>query len=504
MKMKKIIGLLAAWLSFAGPAMAQTSTTYQLTDSAFAVHQIHSFTCLSSLVCQAIVPIDFTGSPFGVAGNPFYIAPGIGATFPVSGAVGVTAWGSATLGNATAVGTPPTGNIIGANVDLFGALNTGTDGIAGTAGNAQVGSFGYYTDPVSGTFIRVRGNLTGAFVNGFAPNGNYASLTATGSFAAVALPTGSTVAIQNTGTTTVSCTLGSSVFNPAVANQLQVPPSSSRPVLVGSNTFVACIDQTGSASNLVVLAGGTGLDQPFGGGGGGGGGGAIFGPTAVGSANANPPVIIGGTATGAAGQNVEGVAVKPASTASVATDLSLVTNESPNSQLSTGVAAISFGAYSTASITRVANTTTYTPNTGWNNGTPTFFSLTAVCRANGTQVLIPRIDIWSSANPTLKLAGTLYLFSAVPGTNISDNVTFTIASADFANLTGSFAGFPFSLVNSQASGAANSSTSLTGATYQAQCASGTTTITGMVEVTNAYVPASAEVLHVGIATTGVN
>ena len=78
---------------------------------------------------------------------------------------------------------------------------------------------------------------------------------------------------------------------------------------------------------------------------GGAGGGAVYGPTAVGSANANPPVVIGGTATGAAGQNVEGVAVKPASTASVATDLSLVTNESPNSQLSVTAGTTADSAY---------------------------------------------------------------------------------------------------------------------------------------------------------------
>jgi hypothetical protein len=72
-------------------------------------------------------------------------------------------------------------------------------------------------------------------------------------------------------------------------------------------------------------------------GGGGGSSGAVFGPTAVGSANANPPVVIGGTTTGAAGQNVVGAAVKLGSTASLATDTSLVTNESPNSQISVAV-----------------------------------------------------------------------------------------------------------------------------------------------------------------------
>lgn len=191
-------------------------------------------------------------------------------------------------------------------------------------------------------------------------------------------------------------------------------------------------------------------------------------------------------------------AVKAASTAPAAADPALVTTISPNSPNAP------FAAYSTSSITRSANTTTYTANTGWNNGTPAFFSFTAACRVNGSQVAIPRIDIWSSANPTLKLAGVLWLFSGVPGTNISDDASFTIASADFANLTGSFAGVPFTLANNQATGASNSGTTIAGTTYPAQCASGSTTITGMVEVSNAYVPASGEVLHVGLATAGLN
>ena len=166
---------------------------------------------------------------------------------------------------------------------------------------------------------------------------------------------------------------------------------------------------------------------------------------------------------------------------------------------------IPFAANPVASITRSANTTTYTIDTGWNNGTPTFFSFTSACRVNGGQVLISTINIWSSANPTLKLTGILWLFSAVPGTNVSDNATFTIASADFTNLTGSKQGFPFTLTNAQVNtGAANSSATLSGVTYQGKCASGTTTITGMVEVTNAYVPANAEVLSVGLNTVGAN
>lgn len=113
-----------------------------------------------------------------------------------------------------------------------------------------------------------------ASISGFTPNLNFATLTATASSASVALPAGATVYFQNVGTTTVSCTLGVGSAT-ALASQIIVQPSSGVPVVVGSNTFGACIDQTGSASNLIVLAGGSGLGNAFGGGSGGGGGGAV-------------------------------------------------------------------------------------------------------------------------------------------------------------------------------------------------------------------------------------
>lgn len=167
----------------------------------------------------------------------------------------------------------------------------------------------------------------------------------------------------------------------------------------------------------------------------------------------------------------------------------------------------SFGALSNSAVTRVGNTTTYTANTGWctlTSSCVTTFSFANACRVNGGQVIIQEIDIWSSANPTLKLQGILWLFAGVPGTILSDDATFAIASADFANLTGNHAGHAFTLANNQASSAANSSASLTGTSFQAQCASGTTTINGMVQVVNAYVPASAEILNISLRTLGVN
>lgn len=151
--------------------------------------------------------------------------------------------------------------------------------------------------PVSKSFpLPVSASVT-ASIAPFTPSGSFATLTVTGTTSTVTLPTQTgTVLIQNTGTTTVSCTLGST----AAANQIQIPANSTVPVGTGSATALACIDQTGSTSNLIVIAGGTGLGTAFGGGSssGGGGGGAVFGPTAVGTAAANPPVLIGGTVDG--------------------------------------------------------------------------------------------------------------------------------------------------------------------------------------------------------------
>lgn len=115
-----------------------------------------------------------------------------------------------------------------------------------------------------------------ASVSGFAPAGTFATLTATGSSASVALPAGAVVLFQNTGTTAVSCTLGIGSAT-AVASQNVIQPASWLAMTVGSNTFGACIDQTGSASNVVALSGGAGLPTGAGGGtsSGGGGGGAV-------------------------------------------------------------------------------------------------------------------------------------------------------------------------------------------------------------------------------------
>lgn len=165
------------------------------------------------------------------------------------------------------------------------------------------------------------GGGSGSVATTFVPNGSFATLTATGSSASVALPTGFAVLFQNVGTTTVSCTVGIGSAT-ATSNELIIPANSPFLVLPGSNTFGACIDQTGTASNLVVLAGGalqdhTDLTAPI--------------------PSQSPAVPIGGVAVcdganGATNPCTIAATVKAVSTAPVtATDKALVVDLRPDS-----------------------------------------------------------------------------------------------------------------------------------------------------------------------------
>jgi len=122
----------------------------------------------------------------------------------------------------------------------------------------------------SGNPLPVTGSFS-ATLAGFAPNGNYGTLTATAaSSVSTSLPAGEVVALQNTSQTVdVSCVLDPTSAV-ATTNKIVVHRDTTQFVTVGLNTKVACINQTGSASNLVALMGGTGLGTNFGAGGGGG------------------------------------------------------------------------------------------------------------------------------------------------------------------------------------------------------------------------------------------
>lgn len=103
--------------------------------------------------------------------------------------------------------------------------------------------------------------------NTFIPSGNYTSLTAGATSTNIALPANSpAIQLENTGATAVSCSFGMSSAD-AVATPLQliVQPGGQKTVGVPQGmTWVACVDQTGSASNVVIVAGGNGSGSDVG------------------------------------------------------------------------------------------------------------------------------------------------------------------------------------------------------------------------------------------------
>jgi hypothetical protein len=121
--------------------------------------------------------------------------------------------------------------------------------------------------PISGSFS----------ASGFATNGNFGNLTSTASSSAsTVLPAGTVVYLTNTGTTAVSCTPATGVATGLINNIVITSGGGKYPLTVGTYDHIACINQAGdSASNIVVLEGGSGQGNTTGGGGGGGSGGAV-------------------------------------------------------------------------------------------------------------------------------------------------------------------------------------------------------------------------------------
>jgi hypothetical protein len=165
--------------------------------------------------------------------------------------------------------------------------------------------------------------------------------------------------------------------------------------------------------------------------------------------------------------------------------------------------------WSSSSVTRVGNTTTYTAYTAWcavaTPGPCTSVFSWPVCSTNGGRFLITSVNVQSSNNPTTKLTGVLWLFSASPSAVFYDDQAFAETNAtDKGNLLMQ-QGIAVSLGNSTGS----TSTTFSGEDIEGttngpfQCGSSTQTIYGMFEVTNAYVPASGEVLKIWLGTVTI-
>jgi hypothetical protein len=142
-----------------------------------------------------------------------------------------------------------------------------------------------------------------ASISGFLPvsHGTPISVTTGGVSGTLPTNTGEVVA-TNVGTTNGAyCALGASA---TTSDQYIAPNGGWFGFTVTGSTQLTCI--TSTSTTTVNMVGGSGLPTGTGGGGGGssGGGGAVYGPTAVGSATANPPVPVGGSVDGTATGNV--------------------------------------------------------------------------------------------------------------------------------------------------------------------------------------------------------
>ena len=140
-----------------------------------------------------------------------------------------------------------------------------------------------------------------ASVTGFRPTNYGTPITATTSGATGTLPTNTgEVVATNVGTTNGAyCQLGASS---STSGQYIAPNGGWFGFAINSDTQLSC--QGVGGTTTINMAGGSGLPTGTGGGSGGGSSGAVFGPTAVGTAAANPPVLTGGTADGTATGNV--------------------------------------------------------------------------------------------------------------------------------------------------------------------------------------------------------
>ena len=126
----------------------------------------------------------------------------------------------------------------------YDSRGTVISGVVPMVGCASSGFCG----PVSASNpLPVAGSFSATLV-GFAPGGSYATFSNVGaSSSAIALPTGATVVVYNTGLVPAYVTLGGSGVAATTGNDV-VPAGGWMAFTVGSNTYLAAITASGSTS----------------------------------------------------------------------------------------------------------------------------------------------------------------------------------------------------------------------------------------------------------------
>lgn len=157
----------------------------------------------------------------------------------------------------------------------------------------------------------------------------------------------------------------------------------------------------------------------------------------------------------------------------------------------------------TATVTRPADTTTYTANDAWSDSTsaPTVggFSLAGSARVAPATGIITDMIIVSSADPATTLQGEIWLFESAV-TAINDNAAFALSDGDAVKLVGVV---PFTLLTTTAGSGTNSYANIQNLSLGFTTAS-SADLRFLVKVKNAYVPVSGEVLTIRAKIVQVN
>lgn len=346
---------------------------------AFSVGSSTQLTCISTGGSTTVNMIGGSGLPTGSGGGSG--GGGGGAVTIASGAVASGAYSSGSI----ASGAFASGSIANGADVVEGTITT-AHGCA-TSGYTVIGCLGQIDDDVKGpVLVTVNGTAIGA--------------------------TGLTPGVSQTGTVvginTDQTSLGGVAYG-AMANYGTSPGAVKVP---GVNAFI---------TNSPTFSG------------------SVFGPTAVGSANANPPVVIGGTATGAAGQNVQGLSVVAPSVAPVtATNTAVVVDLRPDSPgiIALGPANVAQSVPQTISSQYPTNATTTTPTavTATSTGTTAATAASLGATASVTNYVCG-FDI--TADATALAIGTATLSGTISGSlNYLQNISALTTGA--AQLTRTF------------------------------------------------------------------
>lgn len=347
------------------------------------------------------------------------------------------------------------------------------------------------------------------------------AVTSTSSNAAIpvpsfATPAQSSLTLYNDGSKSLYFKQGGLTVTATTADTLL--PAGASVTVWASGSYIAAVAGSGDVTTLRIYQSNGPINFNIAGSGGGGGGLPANAATATNqatqiTAEQTTATNTTGVATAAnqatanttlstIATNTTGAATATAQASQLAQETTTATNTGSGGTLAFG------GGGGAQLVTRPNNTTTYTANTGWNTATsassPGYLTFVTFCRANSGYVLLTDILVTDSANQTVKLTGTLWIFDAAPTTVINDNATFSISSTDLSHLK-ALVPFTTATVSNQGSGSAGSTVDEeTNLGREFKCASGDTAVYGMVQVTNAYVPTASEVLTFTPRTVGVN